>query len=85
MTLEAADGRQLKIGAEGSYPANLTFSLQKDPEIEIIFRLTGRLGACVNLDETFKERIDAERRMTELAEQFPRAENLNIQESRREI
>lgn len=85
MTLEAADGRQLKIGAEGSYPANLTFSLQKEPEIEIRFRLTGKLGVGVNLDETFKDRDDAENRMNQLAEQFGLAENLNIQEIRTEV
>lgn len=85
MTLEAADGRLLKIGAAGSYPANLTFSLEKEPEIEIRFRLTGKLGVGVNLDETFKERSDADERMVELAEQFPNAENLNIQENRTEV
>lgn len=85
MTLEAADGRQLKIGTEGLYPANLTFSLEKEPEIEIRFRLTGKLGAGVLLNETFKDRDDADERMRDVAEQFPNAENLNIEENRTEV
>lgn len=85
MMLEAADGRLLKVGTEGSYPATLTFSLEKEPEIEIRFRLTGTLGANVKLDETFKNRDDADERLKELAEQFSQAENLNIDEVRTEV
>jgi len=85
MTIEAADGRQLKIGAEGSYPPSLTFSLEKEPEIEIRFRLTGKLGVGVKLDETFKDVDDADERMIKVAEEFPNAENLNINESRTEV
>ena len=85
MTLEAADGRQLKVGTEGSYPAILTFSLEKEPEIEIRFRLTGKLGAGVKLDETFKDRDDADERMIEVGKQFPNAQNLNINETRTEV
>ena len=85
IAFEAVDGRILKVTRYSTYDARIRVFIDKPPEIETTFQLTGELGPDVYHDETFKERENAERKMKQLTENFQNARNLVINEKRVEV
>ena len=80
-----ADDRILKVTAYSTYDARIRVFVDKPPEFETTYQLTGELGPDVYHDETFKDHEDAERKMKQLTENFQNAKNLTINEKRVEV
>ena len=85
ITFGAADSRVLKVTGYSTYDARIRVFIEKPPEIETRYQLTGELGPDVFHEKTFKKREDAERKMKQLTENFQNARNLIITEKREEV